>query len=381
MTTDLEVKYSDLLGIEFYSWEGDSMDRFTLLKQYGQQNDGILTYPIYLSEPINDQLQSITDDQEAVFTNLQQVGRGDSALLIETDVDDELYEDELVALDSIPEQFIQLIQENPVQVIYPCANGVPGFYLFGEILGRQALMKKYWDPPELRSVLLTDTNLKGCYEEGQSDHGTRYIFEKFGIDVCYPDSDIKTGDFSLQKLSSISTEIEKDEIVGKEIDVEKEQGFPGKDASGEERVLNWYHKNNLESGPLFREFRVTNCIANSARQRALDGLLICNGEENQVYKPTLQNGGYEYAKHLIDQNYPLIAIEVHKWGWEGFGQVVGKATLLEDFWDAPIVRKVLVVKNNQGRSFERLDRENPQVDLESIMADYGVEIVIAPEDI
>ncbi len=357
------------------------MDRFTLLKQYGQQNEGILTYPIYLSEPINDQLQPITDDEEAVFTNLQQVGRGDSALLIETDVDDELPKDELVALDSIPEQFVQLIRENPVQVIYPCANGVPGFYLFGEILGRQALMKKYWNPPELRSVLLTDTNLKSCYEERQSDHGTRYIFEKFGIEVCYPDSDMKAGDFSLQKLPSISTEIEKDDIIGKEIDVEKERGFPGKDASGEDRVLNWYHKNNLETGPLFREFRVTNGIENSARQRALDGLLICNGEENQVYKPTLQNGGYEYAKHLIDQNYPLIAIEVHKWGWEGFGQVVGKATLLEDFWDAPIVRKVLVVKNNQGRNFERLDRENPQVDLESIMADYGVEIVIAPEDI
>ena len=60
-----------------------------------------------------------------------------------------------------------------------------GFYALGQLIGKEELVKKYWNPKEIRKVLIT-VNLSGFHPETKPDPPTEEVFQKFDVSIYVP---------------------------------------------------------------------------------------------------------------------------------------------------------------------------------------------------
>lgn len=102
-------------------------------------------------------------------------------------------------------------------------------------------------------------------------------------------------------------------------------------------------------------------------QRRLDGVLFPNppSEFNECayrYTPANRPGIQElFSEHVAE------LIEVHDWGFFGFGQIVGKARLVETEWDPYALRRVFI-PTNPGKL--------PDSATESVFEDFMIEVAL-----
>jgi hypothetical protein len=91
-----------------------------------------------------------------------------------------------------------------------------------------------------------------------------------------------------------------------------------------------------KGGLVFTEFNTT--YGFMGKTRALDAIGF----------PELENGikralgNYANIKSLI-KNYEVELIEVHKWGFYGFGQLVGKSEIVQKYWSPKKIKKILII--------------------------------------
>ena len=73
------------------------------------------------------------------------------------------------------------------------------------------------------------------------------------------------------------------------------------------------------------------------KKRALDAIRFPQLEKGR-YRSA---GNYDKLRELI-QKHKMELIEVHNWGFSGFGQLVGKSYILEHHWNPHRFDKVLI---------------------------------------
>ena len=109
-------------------------------------------------------------------------------------------------------------------------------------------------------------------------------------------------------------------------------------SANENQKLLQYHED--KGGLLFTEFNVTQGMP--GKKRSLDAIRF-----PQLEKDSYQSAGnYEKLKELI-QKYKVELIEVHKWGFYGFGQLIGKSYILEQQWNPHHFEKVLITMSSE----------------------------------
>jgi hypothetical protein len=146
---------------------------------------------------------------------------------------------------------------------------------------------------------------------------------------------------------------------------------PGDVSEREDDHLVRYHERR--GGLLFSEVNVAHPVPGS-RQRRLDGVLFPDPPEG------LDGDAYHYTPSnragirdlLRDRTAELI--EVHAWGFYGFGQLVGKAAIVENEWNPEAVQKVFI-PDNDGRSPYYPD-ENPDPATEAVFDQFDVDVVV-----
>lgn len=146
---------------------------------------------------------------------------------------------------------------------------------------------------------------------------------------------------------------------------------PGDVSEREDKQLAEYHEHR--GGLLFTEVNVAYPVSGS-RQRRLDGVLFPNppdGHDGGAYHYTPANRPEirELMQHCVSE-----LIEVHSWGFYGFGQLVGKAAIIENEWKPADVRKVFI-PDNDGRSPYYPD-ETSDPATEAVFDEFDVDVVV-----
>ena len=127
--------------------------------------------------------------------------------------------------------------------------------------------------------------------------------------------------------------------------------------------LKQYFEEN--SGLAFTEFNTTQGMEGNLR--ALDAILF-PGLETGVYK---SSGNYSEIEELIQEN-PVKLIEVHKLGFYGFGQLVGKEKLVKKYWNPKETKKVLVTLSPEEYHPER----NPDPLTREVFDEFDIEVFV-----
>lgn len=146
---------------------------------------------------------------------------------------------------------------------------------------------------------------------------------------------------------------------------------PGDTSESEDEHLAAYHEQR--GGLLFAEVNVAYPVTGS-RQRRLDGVLFPNPPHNhdqEAYHYTPSNR--PYIRELI-QNHTAELIEVHSWGFYGFGQIVGKARIVQNEWNPANIRKVFIPDNNARGPF--YPNEDPDPATEDVFDEFDINVVV-----
>lgn len=118
---------------------------------------------------------------------------------------------------------------------------------------------------------------------------------------------------------------------------------PGKKGNREqedELLARYYGKHG---GLLFAEVNVTFPLKKS-RQRKVDGVRIPEPPESM-------EGAYHYGSEnrrmiwKLIQNHTAEIIEIHDWGFQVFGQVIGKSEILLNMLEPHDLQKTVIVKD------------------------------------
>jgi len=80
------------------------------------------------------------------------------------------------------ENIKKLIEDHPVELIE--VHGW-GFYVLGQLIGKEHIVQKYWNPLETQKVLLT-MDSKKYHPKKSPDKPTQEVFEKYGVEVYVP---------------------------------------------------------------------------------------------------------------------------------------------------------------------------------------------------
>jgi len=146
---------------------------------------------------------------------------------------------------------------------------------------------------------------------------------------------------------------------------------PGDISESEGEHLLDYHKSR--GGLLFTEVNVAYPVTGS-RQRRLDGVLFPNPPDEfdtDAYHYTSDNRSS--IKSLIGTRVAEL-IEVHSWGFYGFGQIVGKSRIVEREWDPHDIRRVFIPDNNVRNPY--YPNEKPDPATESVFDDFDITVEV-----
>lgn len=79
-------------------------------------------------------------------------------------------------------------------------------------------------------------------------------------------------------------------------------------------------------------------------------------------------GNYETISYLIKNN-EVELIEVHGWGFYGFGQIVGKSEIVQKYWEPKKVKKVLITFSPKYDS-----ERNPDLPTFEVFEKFGIKV-------
>ena len=122
---------------------------------------------------------------------------------------------------------------------------------------------------------------------------------------------------------------------------------------------------NGKGGLVYTEFNTTDGLG--GKVRALDAIRFPK-LENRIDKAF---GHYEKIRSTM-QNHEVELIEVHKWGFYGFGQLVGKSEIVQKYWFPMKVKKVLITLG----SYEFHPETNPDPLTEEVFKKFDIEIFV-----
>jgi hypothetical protein len=131
----------------------------------------------------------------------------------------------------------------------------------------------------------------------------------------------------------------------------------------ESRALEQYW--NEKGGRVYTEFNTT--YGFEGKMRALDAIRFPELEKGMF---RARNKYYE-IKSLI-ANYEVELIEVHNWGFYGFGQLVGKSEIFGKYWSPKRTKKVLIILGPN----EFHPQKNPDRLTEEVFEKFGIEIFV-----
>ena len=129
----------------------------------------------------------------------------------------------------------------------------------------------------------------------------------------------------------------------------------------ESKPLQQYWEEN--GGLLFTEFNTTYGL--KGMMRALDAIRFPKLERG-AYRST---GNYETIANLI-KNYEVELIEVHGWGFYGFGQLIGKSEIVQKYWEPKKVSKVLITINPKYDS-----KRNPDSPTLEVFEKFSIKVI------
>ena len=128
----------------------------------------------------------------------------------------------------------------------------------------------------------------------------------------------------------------------------------------ESKPLQQYWEEN--GGLLFTEFNTIYDL--KGMSRALDAIRFPNIERG-AYRAT---GNYETIANLIKNN-EVELIEVHSWGFYGFGQLIGKSEIVQKYWEPKKVSRVLITINPKYDS-----EKNPDLPTLEVFKKFGIKV-------
>jgi hypothetical protein len=132
-----------------------------------------------------------------------------------------------------------------------------------------------------------------------------------------------------------------------------------------ERLFQYYSE---KGGLVFREFNTTEGIV--GRTRSIDAIRFPELKTG-IYTAF---GNYPIITQLIEKHHVEL-IEVHKWGFYGLGQLIGKKEIVEKYWNPKEINLVLITSNLTAYHPEM----NPDPPTEEVFEKYGVSVYV-PKD-
>jgi hypothetical protein len=129
-----------------------------------------------------------------------------------------------------------------------------------------------------------------------------------------------------------------------------------------EKLFQYYQE---KGGLVFREFNTTQGI--EGKPRSIDAIRF---PELEIGIHTAR-GNYNEIRPLIE-NHTVELIEVHKWGFYGFGQLIGKKEIVKKYWNPKEMKMVLITANLTNFHPET----KPDPPTEEVFKKYGISIYI-----
>lgn len=144
---------------------------------------------------------------------------------------------------------------------------------------------------------------------------------------------------------------------------EVEDGYSSKEA----RKLKQYF--DEKRGLIFTQFNTTQGV--EGKLRSLDAIRFPN-QEKEIYKA---KGNYENIAQLIEEQ-TVELIEVHKWGFYRFGQLIGKSEIVKKYWNPKRIKKVLITLSPTTFQPEK----NPDPPTEEVFEKFGITVFTPTEN-
>jgi len=120
-----------------------------------------------------------------------------------------------------------------------------------------------------------------------------------------------------------------------------------------------------KEGLVFREFNTTQGI--QGKSRSIDAIRFPELDTG-IYTA---RGNYSEIRQLIE-NHLVELIEVHKWGFYGLGQLIGKKEIVEKYWNPKEIKLVLITANLT--SFHPETNTDPPT--EEVFKKFGVSVFV-----
>lgn len=126
----------------------------------------------------------------------------------------------------------------------------------------------------------------------------------------------------------------------------------------------WQYLNG-KGGLVYTEFNTT--YGFKGNLRALDAIRFPELEQG-IHRAS---GNYEKIRFLI-KNYEVELIEVHNWGFYGFGQLIGKSEITQKYWTPKKIKKILITMGPH----EFHPETNPDPLTEEVFKKFDIEIFV-----
>lgn len=120
-----------------------------------------------------------------------------------------------------------------------------------------------------------------------------------------------------------------------------------------------------KGGLVFTEFNTT--YRHKGKLRALDAIRFPELEQG-IYRAS---GNYENIELLIKNN-EVELIEVHFWGFYGFGQLIGKSEIVLKHWSPKKINKIFITLGSN----EFHPEKNPDPLTEEVFKKFDIEIFV-----
>ncbi|NLD66331.1 MAG: hypothetical protein GX648_07140 [Crenarchaeota archaeon] len=129
-----------------------------------------------------------------------------------------------------------------------------------------------------------------------------------------------------------------------------------------EKLLQYWRR---FGGLVFTEFNTTHGYG--GKMRRLDAIRFPE-LESRVHKTADR---YEEIRELVGK-HAVELIEVHNWGFYGFGQLVGKAEIFRKYWSPKNMKLIFIVMG--AHEFDPVTNPDPLT--EDVFRKYGIEIFV-----
>jgi hypothetical protein len=146
----------------------------------------------------------------------------------------------------------------------------------------------------------------------------------------------------------------------------KQKENPFCNSALESRALEQYW--NEKGGRIYTEFNTA--YGFEGKMRTLDAIRFPELEKGMLRA----RNRYEEIKSLVAK-YEVELIEVHHWGFYGFGQLIGKSEIFAKYWSPKSAKKVLIILS--PKEFHPQTKPDPLT--EEVFKKFAIEVYVPIE--